>query len=341
MKSLDHYVGELLLSNDCVVVPFFGGFVGNYRPSSLHPVSHAFHPPSKAISFNRMLMVNDGLLAHHISLSERISFDEALGIIGVTARRWNAQVDSGNTLELNSIGRIFKDKEGNFQFSQEGGRNFLISSYGMTSFHALPVMRRVEQVPVEGSEVKEEVRILPSVTRMAKYSVAAALLSVAVLTAYKLNVVPGLQNAGLKLNFMKAEKAMYTSRAYPGLGEAENRNEISAGEESVGKIMEYNAGIPGLDVIRIKPENITPSAIPASAGGDFHIVAGCFGVEENARKLMESLRGKGYDSQASLMQGRLRVVTYGSFSDRAEAKEFLQKVQSEENSEAWLLVKKA
>ena len=56
------FIRELLFGHDCVIVPGFGGFIGNYTPASIDKSSGTFYPPVKQISFNRNLNHNDGLL---------------------------------------------------------------------------------------------------------------------------------------------------------------------------------------------------------------------------------------------------------------------------------------
>ncbi|NLA48282.1 MAG: hypothetical protein GX876_02335, partial [Bacteroidales bacterium] len=61
--DITSFIRELLFSHDCVIVPGFGGFVGNYAPARIDRATSTFYPPSKQISFNRNLRNNDGLLA--------------------------------------------------------------------------------------------------------------------------------------------------------------------------------------------------------------------------------------------------------------------------------------
>jgi len=75
--QLSGYISELLYENDCVIIPGFGGFVGNYSSAKIHPVNHTFYPPSKNILFNSKLTSDDGLLLHSVSIGENISYAEA------------------------------------------------------------------------------------------------------------------------------------------------------------------------------------------------------------------------------------------------------------------------
>ena len=48
-KTVAHYISELLFLHDCVIVPDFGGFVGNKKPAQLNRSAGLLTPPSKQI----------------------------------------------------------------------------------------------------------------------------------------------------------------------------------------------------------------------------------------------------------------------------------------------------
>ena len=71
------FIRELLFGHDCVIVPGFGGFIGNYTPARIDKKTGTFYPPVKQISFNRNLNHNDGLLVGRISGSSGINYGDA------------------------------------------------------------------------------------------------------------------------------------------------------------------------------------------------------------------------------------------------------------------------
>ena len=52
-KSVAHYISELLFLHDCVIVPEFGGFVGNKKSAYINPISGIIYSPSKQLLFNK------------------------------------------------------------------------------------------------------------------------------------------------------------------------------------------------------------------------------------------------------------------------------------------------
>ena len=71
-KPVGHYISELLFFHDCVILPNFGGLVGNPQSAKLNKTTGILSPPSKQILFNANLKTNDGLLITHISNQENV-----------------------------------------------------------------------------------------------------------------------------------------------------------------------------------------------------------------------------------------------------------------------------
>ena len=53
-KPVSYYISELLFLHDCVVLPEFGGFVGNNQSAKLNTITGELLPPSKQLLFNNV-----------------------------------------------------------------------------------------------------------------------------------------------------------------------------------------------------------------------------------------------------------------------------------------------
>ena len=62
MIELAQHIEALLLENDCVIIPGFGGFVAHLTPAVSVEEGNVFIPPIRTIGFNPQLRLNDGLL---------------------------------------------------------------------------------------------------------------------------------------------------------------------------------------------------------------------------------------------------------------------------------------
>ena len=70
----------------------------------------------------------------------------------------------------------------------------------------------------------------------------------------------------------------------------------------------------------------------------YHLIVGCFEVEENADGLREELQAKGFDSRfISRKNGTLKAVTYTSHTDIHDANNNLKRVQRNVHNDAWVL----
>lgn len=134
---------------DCVIIPEFGGFVTNYKPAGIDPNLHLFHPPSKAIMFNKNLMTNDGLLANHISRLENLDYDAANGVIHAYVRDAKSSLEAGRRVEIEKVGILYYDQEHNIQFVADGDINYLVEAFGLNSFYAKAIEKPVERPVAE------------------------------------------------------------------------------------------------------------------------------------------------------------------------------------------------
>ena len=75
--EINRHIEILLLSNDCVIVPGFGGFMAHYVAARKDEADGSFLPPIRNIGFNPKVTVNDSLLAQSYVDSYDISYPEA------------------------------------------------------------------------------------------------------------------------------------------------------------------------------------------------------------------------------------------------------------------------
>ena len=62
MRDLEKHIARLLLDNDCVIVPGFGGFMAHSIPAKYDEDTCLFTPPIRIVGFNPQLTMNDSLL---------------------------------------------------------------------------------------------------------------------------------------------------------------------------------------------------------------------------------------------------------------------------------------
>ena len=162
---------ELLLEEDCVVIPEFGGFVSSYRSAINEPSKNILLPPGKHLSFNAQLSKNDGLLAKSISEKLGITYKEALESIAIRVEFWRNELETKHYLEFENLGSFILNKEGNLVFEQFNETNFLDTSFGLTNVHAIPVERVGITQTIERGLANKQAQ--PRIYKLAMGTVAA------------------------------------------------------------------------------------------------------------------------------------------------------------------------
>lgn len=151
MTHLDAILGTLLLRNNCVIIPSFGGFVANNVSAKVDVKNGLITPPTKALSFNKNLSNNDGLIVHHLANEKKISFDEAQSIIALEVQQIKASLNQQKRVNFHNVGFLYINSAGKIAFEQDRFFNLLLSSYG------LGTVQFISETEEEKEEVKPQV----------------------------------------------------------------------------------------------------------------------------------------------------------------------------------------
>lgn len=116
MIQLDRHIEILLLDNDCVIVPGFGGFMAHHVCAEYNADSQSFTPPMRQLCFNAQLKINDSLLAQSYIEAYDISYPEAIRRIEEEVTQLKQQLQNDGYCELNDIGVLRTNVEGNIEF---------------------------------------------------------------------------------------------------------------------------------------------------------------------------------------------------------------------------------
>ena len=114
--ELEKHIEILLLDNDCVIVPGLGGFVAHYVGACFDKDSNMFLPPYRTLGFNSKLDMNDSLLAQSYVEAYDISYPEALRKIDSEVVELKRTLEVEGIYELDNIGVISINNEGNYEF---------------------------------------------------------------------------------------------------------------------------------------------------------------------------------------------------------------------------------
>jgi len=325
--DISSYISELLFDYDCVIVPGFGGFICNYKPAEIHPVLNTIAPPSKAVSFNRNLQSNDGLLVNHISSAQSVSYETAYELVHTWASSANYLLKKNEELHLKRMGRFENNWEGNVQFTPTEEVNYLKTSFGLRTITAEPVLRnkQIEFTEKFAQEIKHPISSKRVWNMAASVLLIVSLVVFAELMWMGLNIKPA-EEAGMLhciTNIFKSPEAAIKPAPVETKTEETKKPEIeSVKTEQV--VEEAKTGI------------IAP---PVATGPTYYIVVGAFAEEKNIEVARQKLLEKFDSSQILIEQnGRLTKLGYSVGTNFNRAKEELITARAE-NSAYWLLKK--
>jgi Sporulation related domain. len=263
------FIRELLFSHDCVIVPGFGGFIGNYNPARIDKSTSTFYPPVKQISFNRNLSHNDGLLVGRISESAKVNYGDARNLVEEYVSSLKKKLEKGEKIVFDNIGIFINNQEGNIQFEPDTSVNYHLDSFGLESFHFQPlegydvrtrITRHIDKDPAKRASTRKI---------LWRAAVIVPLLAVIVAVSFKTNIF----------------KSRVESTSLNPLASAEFESNKSAVDEkaTAEKILP--------ETVPVSPAIIIPAV---SSTDSYCIITGSFRSRENAETQLGMLKKEGF-----------------------------------------------
>ena len=182
MIELAQHIETLLLENDCVIVPGFGGFVAHYSPATRVKEENIFLPPTRTIGFNPQLKLNDGVLVQSYMSAYDTSFADATRIVEKEVSAFIEILHEEGKAHLENVGEIHYNIYGNYEFIPYDCKITTPSLYGLDSFeiHELATLQQKEKVLIPANLTREkktyEIRINRVYLRNAVAMIAAVIL---------------------------------------------------------------------------------------------------------------------------------------------------------------------
>ena len=311
--QIEKHISDLLYRYQCVTVPGFGAFLTETVSANVTGSASSFFPPKKVVSFNANVKNNDGLLANHVALQEKMSYELAVIKIGDVVNEWTYLLQNRNRVVLKNIGEISVNNEMNWVFEPANTVNYLTDSFGLTPFVSPEITREILKQEVEALEEKTPIIFTPERKKDYSYLKYAAIFVVMLGAGgfgYKTYYDQQIETKTLAVQKNVQEKVQQQIQ--------EATFVISAPVEAVE-----------LSV-----------AAPVEEKMPYHLVAGAYRSEENANKAIAELKAAGFENAKMLPINKhnLYPVVYGSFKNLNEAQTERKNIQKSHNAEAWLLI---
>jgi hypothetical protein len=313
--KMEHYLSQLLYRYQCVTVPGFGAFLTEIQSAQIDLENHSFFPPKKVVSFNPYVKNNDGLLANHIAMAEKMSYEVAVSAIENQVAICKDKLFMFEGIIIKNVGEIIVNADKNLVFTPYNQINYLTDSFGLTSYNSPVIKREVAAVLTPEVAYEEETPVISLATETSKPTynflkyAAVFIIGAGVLGAFGYNYY---ENQVANETLMVQRKVQ---------------------KEVEKKIQEatfiISNPIPSV-TLTIKNEKTT---LP------YHVVAGAFREEKNAEKKYQRLLKLGFPARrVSPNKSGLYPVLYGSYSSYIKAQKDMKIIQKTNNSEAWLWI---
>lgn len=329
---VQQHIYQLLLDNDCVVVPGLGGFICQYHSATIDLQRGLMKPPGRSIAFNKALQQNDGLLLQHISVAEKLTFKEAEEKVRAFVVICNQRLHQHGSVLMPNIGRLYMDELKHIQFAPSADLLPLEDAFGLTTISVQPVTRLKDTANAEQKVEAKLVALQSTSERTTQkswpYWVAASVAAV-------------FLSATLWINGTQPGISEYVMAGFSPVATVVEQEQSPAKVEVETPVETYvaqSAELPPTDMESTENQTATPiieTVTPASEIHSFTIVVGAYKGPLTAGRYADELKSKGYNTEV-IDPGNnlwLKVVIHVQAADEVSA---LRSIRSEVEPQAWL-----
>ena len=371
MKNLARHIDLLLRYNDCVILPGFGGFIAQSVPAYYVEEEHLFYPPSRSISFNAAITMNDGLLAQSYMKSYQVDYARATYMIDVAIENLRDILDEEGEVTLPRIGTFKQDIHHSLQFTPEQASLASPQYFGLSTFFMkeLSMLQQSSQQPKPLiTKTKKTIDVHINKEKLRQVLSTAAVL----LLLFMISLPTGNQKptdvASLQLPKTGHLQQMFEAPAAVKVTDvtteetpctpveatdemtteifAEVADTIAALPTATASEAEVKVETPAITSIEEvasqepqpeKPIAVTPQATVASTKV-YHIIVASLPNLRGAEETLNKYISKGHTG-ASLVERDNRVrISLIQFTDKEEANNYLTELRTQAGFEsAWLL----
>lgn len=346
MITIVEAISELLFVRDTVVVPGLGAFVKKPVSAKVNPVANHFAMPSSEITFDANLREDNDLVVNYIAEKNEIPDDEARRLLAMFVSDCFSTLKQGKKVPLKQIGTLYYDWADDLVFEQDKTLNYNADAFGLCDFTPDAVLRSKtkDEIKAEIEQQQKDKNTPVTVDEKAVHEhdkddqdepfdddrrglgwlwVLLGLLLLA-------GIVYGLDYfkvIDVRSWFGKPEKRVI---------------DIEPGKYQLPTYtVDWDAMLEEYERTWKPTETpvATPTEAPATVAPDanIRIIAGCFDQEENAIRLVNSLKSKGYQGAFYELRNKRWFVSFGRYANDEEATAALREIRANTEYKAWIL----
>ena len=323
MLRIPLHIERVLLLNDCVIIPSFGGFLLRRHAAVHNPRQCAFRPARKEIVFNPTLTYDDGLLAESYMEHYGMDFNEAQQAIRRDVSALQATLADDGCLTLEGIGAFRRTDDGTLLFdpASDATSTYAIGSYGLPLFYMPPLTPESAApafaapatspaAPPVHTQPPHAVRErIPTALRVVGQTAAVAAAAVALYFSISTPV-------------REVDNTSYTAGFVP----SELLHDLSEKEQPTPRLQDEASGKASEKTVEVTT---------------YSIVIGSFNDSASARKLISELpsEDRKHAQVVTNNAGRVRVIVGGYQDRKAAAAALAQWRHRQKFQSAWLMAR--
>lgn len=360
MIELDRHIEILLLDYECVIVPGLGGFMTHHIEARYDEGDQLFLPPLRTLGFNPQLKLNDSLLAQSYVEAYDISYPEAVQRIEAEVNELKQHIQNEGSYELNDIGVLLLNEDGNYQFEPCEAGVLTPELYGLGSFEMQPFSEGTRAKSQDSSSAsgkaspaemgtanatdkaqqeygkkttnEEEQNVIKIKVAWLRNAVAVAAAIIAFFA-----ITPPISNSNRQgLPTGSLQGSIVPSIVQPSLSISAEPKE----EEVVESTTAEKEASP--TVTESEDEATTEVEVkPSVDEKPFCIVLASRVTRRNAEAFVDELHSEGYEEATVYVANDIVRVVYGCYASEADAYLALRNVRSNKQFEqAWVYKKR-
>ena len=369
MISIAEAISDLLFVRDTVVVPGLGAFVKKPTSAQVNPVANYFAMPSCDVVFDANLREDNDLVVNYIAEKNEIPEDEARRLLAMFVSDCFSTLKSGGKVVLNNLGTLKNDWDGNLVFEQDKAMNYNADAFGLCDFTPEPVLRSKtkDEIKAEIEQQQKDKNTPVTVDEKAVHEkdeneegepkrrrgwlwVLLALLLLA--------------GVGCGLHYFKVvDFSQWFGKEEPTEFEpwkvvlpetktwnteqvtVEQENDTLVEQQQPIEVGQEPEQVPEQTSVQEQepeqaPEQVSErqtEPVVANSEANIRMIAGGFAQEENAARLANVLKDKGFTGAFYELRGSKWFVSFGRYSTDEEATAALREIRKNTEYKAWIL----
>ncbi len=333
-------ISELLFQHETVIFPGFGGIVTGYKSASIDYVQGLIYPPSKELTFNEKLTINDGMLERFVRERYDLSYEEAQQAVGAYVTKIQVSLDKGELVFFPKVGRLYRNYERKLQFLQDN-TNYNTDTFGLPPVQFYPILRSKDGLAKEAPVPVEQHQMVGT-----KSSNFAQMLQ------RVMPVLIGFAVVGIAISlFLLRPEGILNENGPATLPVSQNINKkpsSSPERASIIDMVKKKGGVKKAiapvveeevideDEIDYEDDLIVEEAARKAAQKECVIIVGAFSKKSGVQKTVDAIYDLGYDAYQDKKRGLTRVGVQFAYEDNQDIERVLKRVRKKIHHKAWV-----